>query len=286
MNGRPPGFAGEAPVHLDVITILSYCFNKTGAVLLVPIRILTTAGWLLWLASSTVEPILAAPPGEVRFSNYAFGILDAPFFDNLGQRLSGTNYLAELYAGVDSDSLFGIGPAARFSTGPTAGYFDGGTVLLPAGVTGGGCGPAWVQVRAWAAAGGTTFEQATLGGYWTGTSSTIYLPYTGGCGAGVPNPPVFLQGLKYPGPPIIVQQPPNRDIMSTDTMQLWVVASGGVTLTYQWYSGLSEDTSAPILGATNAFYQPPTTNVTYWVRASTSAGQADSRTASVWVVPS
>lgn len=158
-------------------------------------------------------------------------------------------------------------------------------MLLPAGVTGGGCGPAWVQVRAWAAAGGTTFEQAALAGYWTGVSSTIYLPYTGGCGAGVPGAAVPLLGLKYPGPPIIIQQPPNRDIMSTDTPQLWVVASGGVTLTYQWYSGLSGDTRLPILGATNALYQPPTTNATYWVSVITSAGQVDSRTATVWIVP-
>ena len=154
-----------------------------------------------------------------------------------------------------------------------------------AGVTGGGCGPVWVQVRAWAATGGATFEQAALAGYWTGVSSTIYLPFTGGCGFGVPEPPVYLQGLEYPGPPIIVQQPPNRDITSTDVTQLWVVASDGVTLAYQWYLGLSGDTSAPILGATNAFYQPSTTNGTYWVRVSTSAGQIDSRTATVWVVP-
>lgn len=59
-------------------------------------------------------------------------------------------------------------------------------------------------------------------------------------------------------------------------------------ISYQWYSGSAGDTSAPILGATNATYTPDvsvTGIFSYWVRVTTLSGSIDSRTATANILP-
>jgi hypothetical protein len=94
-------------------------------------------------------------------------------FDAVGNRLSGSEYLASLYVGPTSDSLqpvvratgrdevsirpFRLGVAAGYIVGESveASNVDGGTLV-------------WVQMRAWDASLGGTYEQAVqagLGGY-------------------------------------------------------------------------------------------------------------------------
>jgi len=194
--------------------------------------------------------------------------------------------VAQLYAGATPDVLFAVGPTVPFATGAAAGYFSGGAIQVPIFVTGVPCGPAWVQVRAWAADGGGTFEEAALSRHWTGPSSVVYV-VTGGCGGGVPTAPAVMYGLQYPGIPLVVQGPSERRVHPGASTSLWVVASGGVALSYQWYQGQTGDTRLPVLGATNLILNTPllATNTTFWVRASTSAGTADSCAATVWVVP-
>jgi hypothetical protein len=175
----------------------------------------------------------ATGQGLVYFRN-AGQEFSAPFFDSSGVLLSGTNYLVQMYAGMTPDALFGFGTQTPFLTGANAGYFAGPDVELPPSIVG-GCGPAWVQFRAWRPTGGATFEQATLAGAWTGISSTVYLPYTGGfCSGGVPNVPPPLIGLAYPGTPLIVQQRPDQRVRPIEFGALWgLVASGGAQLSYQ-----------------------------------------------------
>ncbi len=115
------------------------------------------------------------------FSNY-IRPLDAPVFDASGNRLFGSNYVAVLYGGSSPDSLqlggnlFTLAPMAPapFTIMPNglAGYFRGGGVevnSVPAG------GFAWLQVRAWDALLGATYDDAVkqgLGGY--GESNLFY----------------------------------------------------------------------------------------------------------------
>ena len=245
------------------------------------------AGW--WVVAAALSMAIdATGQGTVAFSN-AGNQVNAPFFDTNGVLLSGSNYAAQLYAGASPDVLFGFGTPVPFLSGQGAGYFIGPSagVQLPEPILGGACGPAWVQVRAWETTGGATFEEAVFSGHWTGISTLVHLPYTGGCGGGVPSPPVLIIGLKYPGIPIIVQQPVDRTVPPGGSTHLWVIASGGGKVFYQWYNGVSGDTNSPIPGETTALYQPSNlmTNMDFWVRVTDSAGTTDSTTSSVSIVP-
>ncbi len=222
--------------------------------------------------------------GTVLCSNSGF--VNAPFFDDTGALLSGTNYVAQLYAGVTPDALFGVGLLFPFGVGTSAGYFSGGWVQVPYYIASSCGAPVWAQVRAWRVDRGATFEQAALSGAWTGISSVVYVPMTGGTCFEPPNPATPLRGLQYPGIPVIVQQPPGMRRSPMTSHGTWVVASGGVALSYQWYQGASGDITAPIPGATNSYYEAMiATNLTLWVRVRTSAGSVDSAAATLWLTP-
>jgi hypothetical protein len=135
-----------------------------------------------------LAPLVGLGQSTFEFRNLspAFGI-DAPVFDAEGTPLEGANYLVELWGGATVDSL---SPAITcfsnqrviipFLSGASAGYFldDGGgrdeadnvsILAVPPG------GWAWLQVRAWAAQMGATYEEAAargLGGY--GESPLFY----------------------------------------------------------------------------------------------------------------
>ncbi len=113
----------------------------------------------------------------------AYGI-DAPVFDAQGIRLSGTNYAVELWGGISSESLSPalilvsgqhIGPRniLPFGTGTAAGYFGSSEAMAVLSAAPGGY--AWLQVRAWDARLGPTYEDVQSlgqGGY--GESQTFY----------------------------------------------------------------------------------------------------------------
>lgn len=86
--------------------------------------------------------------------------------------------------------------------------------------------------------------------------------------------------------PAITTQPVSVTINSGTATTLSVAASG-TSPTFQWYSGNSGVTTAPISGATGASYTTPalTTATSYWVRASNAVGTADSSTATVSMTP-
>jgi hypothetical protein len=85
--------------------------------------------------------------------------------------------------------------------------------------------------------------------------------------------------------PSITSDPQNQTIQSGQTATLSVSASG-TTLTYQWYQGLSGDSSNPISGATSSSFTTPalTQTTNYWVKVSNSCGYADSNAAAITVI--
>ena len=89
-------------------------------------------------------------------------------------------------------------------------------------------------------------------------------------------------------PPAIAQTIPNQSIVRGASTTISVNATGS-NLTYQWYTGASGDTSAPINNATGATVTISPQNTTnYWVRISGSCGAVNSATVtvSVCVTPS
>lgn len=140
------------------------------------------------------------------FRNLVPPVIDAPVFDAAGNRLAGTNYLAMLYGGPAINSLepawaeTGTDMApVPFTYAPTdqAGYFsqNGATIIgnVPC------AGVAWLQVRAWDAQLGPTYEDVVnlgLGGY---GESNLFQEQGGkppGFCLGSPSPSELLHGLQ------------------------------------------------------------------------------------------
>jgi len=136
---------------------------------------------LTWLLTGPGFASAQEEEATVVFFNLApsFGI-DAPVFDDQGRTLEGTNYLAMLYAGPAGETISAIPPAETFRTNK-AGYFgnpQNAQRNIPAVVPG---DQAFVQVRAWDARLGATYEEAqarNIGGY---GESEVFTVITGGC---------------------------------------------------------------------------------------------------------
>ena len=146
----------------------------------------------VWFALSS----FAWGQGVFTFSNLdpPSGV-NAPVFDAAGARLSGANYLAMLYVGSTPDSLqpavnVSLAPAVHpFRTDPAAGYIVPNNVSAQnvAGFT-----LVWVQMRAWDARLGASYDEARqlgLGGY--GESDLFQTQAGGGTGAGVESRPLL-----------------------------------------------------------------------------------------------
>jgi hypothetical protein len=226
--------------------------------------------------------------GTVGFANIGNGV-NTPFFDQQGIPLQGSNYVAQLYFWRTEGSDFDFRPVGDWFpfyslTNHANGYFVGGTVTVPTWHPG---DPVWVQVRAWQASGGQSFEQAAMAGAWTGQSKILFIPKTGDPTGGVPTVPAALIGLEYPGEPLVVQPPQSRAVFPGESTTLSVVASTGVAGFYQWYQQPSNRPDGLIPGATNATYTTPPVlaNTTYWVAITNSAGSTLSAPATLTVLP-
>jgi PEP-CTERM motif-containing protein len=159
----------ESPGHVELTTYPHKCMKA---------QLITVAVGLIF--NFTMAPVLAQ--STFIFVNYAPGAdIDAPVFDAAGNRLSGTNYLAILYGGPSPESLQ---PASTgnpvmspvpFTYTPNGqeGYFGSGGFVIVNNVD---CGAyAWLQVRAWDARLGATYDEVArlgLGGY--GESALFY----------------------------------------------------------------------------------------------------------------
>jgi hypothetical protein len=95
----------------------------------------------------------------------------------------------------------------------------------------------------------------------------------------------WLQKLFKGRPPQITTPTTEIVISGGQSATLAVVAIEAENTAYQWYRGLSGNTSTPILGATGASYttRPLSPTNSYWVRVSTLSGSADSATIIVQV---
>jgi len=131
--------------------------------------------------------------GQVNFSARVVGLYDAPVFVNTvasGVRADGPAYMAQLYAGPSASALAAIGAPIPFRTGAAAGYWTAQTASIPTVAPGAN---ASVQVRAWAAASGATYEAALASGGGFGQSEILSV-VTGGAGV-PPSLPANLAGL-------------------------------------------------------------------------------------------
>lgn len=118
---------------------------------------------LLLTAALGLACVSALAQGSLNFANAGVGV-NSPISDtpaNASARLAGAGFWAQLYWGAagttDSTTLTAIGSAVNFLSGAQAGYFTGGTITFPT-VPGGTS--VVVQVRAWDAASGSSFETA------------------------------------------------------------------------------------------------------------------------------
>lgn len=85
---------------------------------------------------------------------------------------------------------------------------------------------------------------------------------------------------------VITDQPLNRSTYVGDSFSYYVYTNGS-NVTYQWYSGLSGDTSSPLVDKTSYSFSPPVTVAgifRYWMRATSGAVHVDSRSATVTVI--
>ncbi len=140
---------------------------------------------------------LAAPTlaqGVLKFSNYSTvdGII-APVFDSDGVTRLGSAYYGQLYAGPAESSLAPIGSAIPFKDAGNvgSGFIIGGSVTVP---TVPDYSKAFVQLRAWEASGGTSFEAAQAASSKTG-ESPVFQVVVGSRWIGLPAPLTGLQSF-------------------------------------------------------------------------------------------
>jgi len=112
-------------------------------------------------------------------------------------------------------------------------------------------------------------------------ATTSYWAEVTSAGVCVSNSPAIVVNVCTP--PSFSLQPQSQAIFSGTAATLTAAASSPTgTVTYQWYTGATGDTSAPINGAVSATLTvTPATETSYWVRATTSVCTADSNTAVV-----
>ncbi len=99
--------------------------------------------------------------------------------------------------------------------------------------------------------------------------------------------PVGAPGSGGPPPvtgPTITTQPASQEVQSGTAIALSVAASGD-DLTYQWYTGNSGDTAAPVAGATSTTLTTGALSVStnFWAQVSNADGNTDSETAVITV---
>ncbi len=96
--------------------------------------------------------------------------------------------------------------------------------------------------------------------------------------------PGFEDGPPPAQGPSITTQPASQEVASGASASLSVAATGD-DLTYQWYTGNSGDTAAPVSGATAGTLDTGalTASTSFWVQITNAGGTADSETAVVTV---
>ena len=171
----------------------------------------------------------SAGGGTVYLDNRRPGV-DAPVTDDRGLRVSGAEFLAQLYAAPVGQLLAPVGAAIPFGTGENAGYFSDPFERVIPGTTAGG--QASMQVRVWDARAGRTYEEAAENGGLHGASNPMV--DTVGGGIMIPATLTLLQPFSLAARPRITQQPADLSVKAGRTAVFEVGAAGTGPLTYQW----------------------------------------------------
>ncbi|MGE3310188.1 MAG: SdrD B-like domain-containing protein [Limisphaerales bacterium] len=237
-------------------------------------------------ASLTVTAVFegSGDGGTVDFRNFGGGV-DAPIFDTDGTTpLAGPAFLAQLYAGPSESDLAPVGVAVPFRTDLGAGYIDnrGGSIRVVPTVQPGG--RVFLQIRAWDASKGWSFDEAVENGGRSGASTVISV--IAGGGLVPPALPIGLASfqLRLATPPSIVKQPEAVLVGLGGKARFEVSAAGSTPLSFQWRKGASD-----IPGATDDFFEIPSVAASdageYSVRVSNPLGGVDSETVALSIAP-
>jgi hypothetical protein len=164
-----------------------------------------------------------------RLSNYNPEVgVNAPVFDAQGEPLAGVNYLAELWGSASANSL---APLVKISQGsgreivPFRGggyFFSGSGFLVVTDVP--TRGYAWLQVRAWEARLGATYEQVAafgIGGY---GESPLFYAQGGDPFLALPEVPPPLIGLQSFTLRPVIPEPSTWTLLALGGGALWVLA--------------------------------------------------------------
>jgi len=132
---------------------------------------------LVVIAALGLVAVGALAQGQFTFGNknlIATPPIDAKVFNSDGTALSGTDFLAQAYVKLAADpesSYAPVGTAVNFRTGANAGYIVSSVLSTAyAGNT-----AVTVQMRAWEASGGNSFEAAQSAGKKFGKSNDVAL---------------------------------------------------------------------------------------------------------------
>jgi uncharacterized protein (TIGR03382 family) len=134
---------------------------------------------ILLATAAILASVGVVAQGTILNANDRFTIgYDAPILDNAGAPLTGADYWVALYAGTGIDSLVAVGAPANFLPAGAGldGMYNAGSVAVDTVAPG---ETATIEVRAWEAAGGNTYEAAEAAGFLVGKSATMTIT-TGG----------------------------------------------------------------------------------------------------------
>jgi len=134
----------------------------------------------------------------------------------------------------------------------------------------------------WISADAVTWTKAVLSADVFSFGSTQGLIYANGRFVIVGSQGWIASSNPAPDTLVVTAQPADSLVAPGGTATLAVTAAG-TGLSYQWYSGLSGDTSSPVSGAVSASYTTPplTAPARYWVRVTGATGSVDSAAATV-----
>lgn len=150
---------------------------------------------ILVAIAGMVIAVGAYAQGTVNFSN--FGLTPDVPVKTAGGANADDAYRVQLYAGQSAASLAAVGsPVTLLSVASGgAGYYFGGEVVIPNTIITTPGGGVTLEVRAWKAANGASYEAAVAANGEVGKSSTFTLAATGNPSAQPPGTPVDLVGL-------------------------------------------------------------------------------------------
>lgn len=172
--------------------------------------------------------------------------LDAPvFFLDGTTRLSGPNFVAQVWAGATAETLEPVTGAMRFGAGSQAGYWEPGVqpvAVVPGALPG---QTVFVQVRVWDITLSGSFEEARANDAAVGFSEIVPV-VTAGSG----EMPVALKGLtsfRLGQRPMLASWPHSREVVQNRAFAFEVSVTSHEPVTYQWFRD-----GVAITGATGA----------------------------------